>query len=165
MVFVSVCPLLVDAEFWQSGVPKAVSAYQPSRTVPDVSHGAVSHAVPRAIPRLKRRPEFLRVAKSKRKWVARGLILQARNSISTGRVEDDAGDVRVGFTVSKKVGNAVKRNRARRRLREAALQVMSVHAKPGFDYVIIGRYATLGRRFDGLLSDLETALEKTGCHC
>jgi ribonuclease P protein component len=122
----------------------------------------------RAITRLKRHPEFLRVAKSKRKWVARGLILQARNSISSGRVEDDAAEVRakfrVGFTVSKKVGNAVKRNRARRRLREAARQVMLVHAKPGFDYVIIGRYATLARQFDGLLSDLETALEKTGCH-
>jgi ribonuclease P protein component len=108
------------------------------------------------------------VAKSKRKWVARGLILQARNSISSGRVEDDAAEVRakfrVGFTVSKKVGNAVKRNRARRRLREAARQVMLVHAKPGFDYVIIGRYATLERQFHGLLSDLETALEKTGCH-
>lgn len=165
MVFVSVCPLLVDAEFWQAGVPKAASAYPLSPIMSGGVPCAASPVVSRAIPRLKRRPEFLRVAKSKRKWVARGLILQARNSISKDRVGGGTGDVRVGFTVSKKVGNAVKRNRARRRLREAALQVMSVHAKPGFDYVIIGRYATLGRRFEGLLSDLEIALEKTGCHC
>ena len=156
MVFASVCLPLVGAEFCRTGDPKAASACLPSYTVP------VIHS--RAITRLKRRPVFLRVAKSKRKWVARGLILQARNSISTGVVEDDPVEVRVGFTVSKKVGNAVKRNRARRRLREAAHRIMSAHAKPGFDYVIIGRYATLGRRFDGLLTDLETALEKTGCH-
>ena len=156
MVFASVCLPLVGAEFCRTGDPKAASACPLSTTVPAL------HS--RVIARLKQRPEFLRVAKSKRKWVARGLILQARNSISTGSVEDDTADVRVGFTVSKKVGNAVKRNRARRRLREAASQIMSVHAKPGFDYVIIGRYATLGRRFDGLLTDLETALEKTGCH-
>ena len=159
MVSVSVCLPLVGAEFCRTGDPKAASAYPPSDTV-----SVVQSRQSRAITHLKRRPEFLRVAKSKRKWVARGLILQARNSISAGSVEDDATEVRVGFTVSKKVGNAVKRNRARRRLREAARQVMSAHANPGFDYVIIGRYATLGRRFDGLLTDLETALEKTGCH-
>ena len=121
--------------------------------------------MPRALSRLKRRPEFLRVAKSKRKWVTKGLILQAWDAIPQNSGKDDPSDFRVGFTVSKKVGNAVKRNRARRRLREAALQVMSIHAKSGFDYVIIGRYATLGRQFEALLSDLELALEKTGCHC
>ena len=119
----------------------------------------------RALSRLKRRSEFLRVAKSKRKWVAEGLILQVRDANSEGRIINNPNDFRVGFTVSRKVGNAVKRNRAKRRLREVALQVMSVNAKPGFDYVIIGRYATLGRQFDALLSDLETALKKTGCHC
>jgi ribonuclease P protein component len=119
----------------------------------------------RALLRLNRRPEFLRVAKSKRKWVAPGLILQARDASPQNYVKYDLSKFRVGFTVSKKVGNAVNRNRARRRLREAALQVMSIHAKSGFDYVVIGRYATLGRQFEDLLSDLKMALKKTGCHC
>jgi ribonuclease P protein component len=104
--------------------------------------------------RLQRRADFLRVAAARRKWVTPGLILQA----AAAAAEAGPG-VRVGFTVSKKVGGAVVRNRARRRLRAAAAQVMA-GAAPGQDYVLIGRAATPRRDFALLLGDLETALRR-----
>lgn len=116
--------------------------------------------MPSTITRLKRRPEFLRVASARCKWVAPGLILQARRRAPQESVE--AGDlpIRVGFTVSRKVGNAVRRNRARRRLRSAVERVLPVHAMEGHDYVVIGRAATLSRPFAALVGDLETALKR-----
>ena len=112
--------------------------------------------------RLKQRREFLAVARSGRKWVAPGLILQIsprRNEVSKpGALKSGAG-LRIGFTVSRKVGGAVVRNRARRRLRAAAEAVMSSHAAPGHDYVVIGRVATTKRPFAQLNGDLEKALK------
>ena len=70
--------------------------------------------------------------------------------------------IRIGFTVSKKVGHAVARNRARRRLRAAAAEVMPRRAAPGTDYVLIGRKGTLTRPYALLIDDLETALERLG---
>ncbi|MDJ0944553.1 MAG: ribonuclease P protein component [Kiloniellales bacterium] len=112
--------------------------------------------------RLKRRPDFLRVAGSGRKWVTPGLILQvARRGGAGGPApgSDDPAQVRVGFTVSRKVGNAVARNRARRRLKAAAEEVLPLAAEPGCDYVIIGRSGTLTRHWPALKQDLETALQ------
>lgn len=117
-----------------------------------------------ALPRLKRRREFLLVAAQGRKWVAPGLILQV--SPQTATVETPAGvtggspALRVGFTVTRKVGNAVVRNRVRRRLRAAAEAVMPTHARQDFDYVVIGRRQSLTRPFPALLQDLEVALRK-----
>jgi ribonuclease P protein component len=68
--------------------------------------------------------------------------------------------VRVGFTASRKVGNAVMRNRAKRRLRAAAAQVLSNKGKLGMDYVLIARAATAERPFATLLTDLELALHR-----
>ena len=68
----------------------------------------------------------------------------------------------VGFTASRRVGGAVARNRARRRLRAAADQVIATSARPDLDYVLIARTATLSRRFDRLAADLRTALAKLG---
>lgn len=67
---------------------------------------------------------------------------------------------RVGFTVTRKVGNAVVRNRAKRRLRSAAEAVMAEHGQSGMDVVMIGRAATLKRPFDRLIGDMEKALRK-----
>lgn len=120
--------------------------------------------MPFAVRRLKKRSEFLRVAGAGRKWVAPGLVLQARrHDLGEG---ESAGifPVRVGLTVSRKVGNAVKRNRARRRLRAAVEQIISGHAKEGYDFVVIGRTATLSRRFAALLGDLETALKRVDAY-
>jgi ribonuclease P protein component len=80
-----------------------------------------------------------------------------------GRQRHEAGirGPRVGFTCSKKVGNAVARNRAKRRLREAARVVVPRLGRDGWDYVLIGRAdITVSRRFADLVGDLETALGK-----
>ena len=128
-----------------------------------------------ALVRLKRREEFLRVAGARRKWVAPGLILQARpaDQPARGLVGKGGGTgpaaigegVRVGFTVSRKVGNAVARNRARRRLRAAAAEVMPKHAKAAHDFVVIGRAGTLTRPYAALVGDLKTALRRLGAFC
>ena len=117
-----------------------------------------------ALPRLKRRREFLLVAAQGRKWVAPGLILQASPQSASAdprRGTDGASPaLRIGFTVSRKVGNAVVRNRVRRRLRAAAELVMPVRARPDCDYVVIGRRQSLTRPFPALVEDLELALRK-----
>jgi ribonuclease P protein component len=68
--------------------------------------------------------------------------------------------IRVGFTVSRKVGNAVARNRVRRRLRELARMVMPGQARGDFDYVLVGRQAALGRNFARMHGDLVEALKR-----
>jgi ribonuclease P protein component len=107
-----------------------------------------------ALERLKRRSEFLRVAGGRCKWVTPGLILQARRR--GGDDEDTA--IRVGFTASRKVGIAVLRNRARRRLRAAVAAVLPRLGRPGTDYVIVARAETVTRPYAALLADLETAV-------
>ena len=81
--------------------------------------------------RLKRRAEFLRIAAQGRKFSTPGLVLQALQASLFG-------ELRLGFTCSRKVGNAVARNRARRRLRAAAAEVMPEAAAMDYDYVLIG---------------------------
>ena len=111
--------------------------------------------------RLKRRHEFLRVARGGRKCAMPGLVLQAHeNQIHPN--ERTADTIKVGFTVTKRVGNSVVRNRVRRRLRAAANVVIQKHAAKGNDYVIIGRVGTAQRNFDGLVKDLESALQRLG---
>lgn len=75
---------------------------------------------------------------------------------------EDIGPARVGFTVTKKVGNAVVRNRTRRRLKEAARLLFRELPVGGVDLVVIGRESTRARRFDVLIDDLRRALAKTG---
>jgi ribonuclease P protein component len=106
------------------------------------------------VERLKRRSEFLRVAGPRKKWAMPGLVLQAR------RRDDQGGASRVGFTASRKVGGAVARNRAKRRLRVVAEQVIPAHGEYGYDYVLIARAGTAGRSFPALLKDLEAALKR-----
>ena len=132
--------------------------------------------------RLKKRADFLRVAGQRKKWATPGLVLQAAPTPDTGSADappeagagPDRGEgagfpcsggpdvIRVGFTTSKKVGNAVKRNRARRRLRAAVAEVFPDQARPGLDYVVIGRQETVDRPYSLLLQDLRTALKRVG---
>ena len=106
---------------------------------------------------LDKRADFLAAAKARRVSTP-GFTLQYRKR-ADGDGDGDA--IRVGFTCSKKVGNAVARNRAKRRLREIARRVLPTHGQPGYDYVLIGRRditATLA--FDELQTDLAAALKK-----
>jgi ribonuclease P protein component len=100
--------------------------------------------------RLRQRSEFLAVATGVKAPVS-GFVLQALD-----RRED--GPVRVGFTVSKKVGNAVERNRVRRRLREVVRLAPPARMRSGHDYVLIGRRAALGLPFVRLIEDFDRAL-------
>jgi len=112
--------------------------------------------MPNGVERLKKRADFLRVAAVRRKWATPGMVLQTAAEQS----EAARDRFRVGFTVTKKVGNAVIRNRVKRRLRAAAHGVMPIHAKAGWDYVLIGRHSTIDRDFADLQSDLKNALAK-----
>ncbi len=106
-------------------------------------------------PTLQRRAEFLRVAAKGRKAPVHGLVLQALP-------RDDTAPARLGFTVTKKVGNAVVRNRTRRRLKEAARLLFAAQPLTGVDLVLIGRDATRGRNFLDLQDDIRRALRKVG---
>jgi len=100
--------------------------------------------------RLKKRAEFLYV-KDGRYRAQGGLVLQMRENTSHETL-------RVGFTATKRIGNAVQRNRAKRRLRAVARQVLPTKAATGHDYVIIARNSTLDRPYEKLVYDLEKAL-------
>ena len=94
----------------------------------------------------------------RRKFVAPGLILQA----AAGPISEGVAALRVGFTASRKVGNAVARNRARRRLRAASAEVLPTHAAGGNDLVLIARSTTLTRPYGSLVRDLEEGLRRLG---
>jgi ribonuclease P protein component len=103
------------------------------------------------IERLKKRSEFLACAQAPS--CAKGaLVVQARPR------EDDQRLVRAGFTATKRIGGAVDRNRAKRRMREAARLLLPLHAEAGCDYVFIARGGATSRPWDRLLDDMKTAL-------
>ena len=113
----------------------------------------IAHAAP--LVKLRERSDYLAAAKAKRVSTT-GFVLQARK-----RMETSAPHPRYGITCSKKVGNAVARNRAKRRLRALANSVLPLLGRDGWDYVLIGRaQATVNQPFDMLLENLRFALKK-----
>ena len=122
-----------------AAVPAAASASAPKTPV-------------NLMERLLRRRDFLSAAKGR--FVPKaGVLLQ-------GRDRGDGKPPRVGFTCTKKLGNAVTRNRIRRRLKEAARASLAGVAQTGFDYVLIGREASQTRTFDALKNDIISAVSK-----
>lgn len=102
--------------------------------------------------RLRQRADFLAVAHGAR-VNSTAFTLQSRR-------RDDLGPTRVGFTVTKKNGNAPERNRIRRRLREAVRSLDAMAMRPHHDYVLVGRRAALTCDFSTMLDDLRSALQR-----
>ena len=108
---------------------------------------------PLQITRLLRRPQFLAAAKG---------VSEARGAVVVQKLDrgDGLPHLGVGFTATRKVGGAVVRNRAKRRLREAARALLPQLGLPGCDYVFIARMGTAGREWDRLLDDVKSALTR-----
>ena len=123
----------------------------------------------RALTTLARRADFLRVAGRGTKWATAGLILQACPAAAdrgaagpgeSGATVSATPTIRVGYTASKKVGGAVVRNRARRRLKALAREVIAAEAASGYDYVVIARAETATRGYADLRNDMRFALKR-----
>ena len=161
MVFAPAWRRSAGARFWPIVVPRAASAFPPkTRAEPTESDTVLTGCEPGApvggtVPRLKRRAEFVRVTARGRKTPMPGFVLQVLP-------RDDTAPARIGFTVTKKVGNAVVRNRTRRRLREAARLLLREMPVTGADLVLVGRDGTRKRDFALLIEDLRTALARCG---
>jgi len=104
------------------------------------------------IQHLKRRQDFLAAAAA--------LVCARKGCVVQARVRDDTGEPRIGFTVTRKLGNAVVRNRIKRRLREAVRVASGLDLRPGHDYVFIGRAATLAQDFKDLTGDVVFAVRR-----
>ena len=102
--------------------------------------------------RLKQRADFLAAA-SGAKVATAAFVLQ-------GRQRDDGGPARIGFSVSRKVGTAVERNRVRRRLRDVVRRTAADTLRSGCDYVLVGRRTALSRQFDQMIEDFSNALRR-----
>jgi ribonuclease P protein component len=102
---------------------------------------------------LRHRREFLAIAEKGRRFATPGLVLQVS-------ILREPSAIRFGLTATRRIGNAVTRNRARRRLRALAHEILPLHAASGHDYVLIARATTAKRSYKDLRQDLIAALRK-----
>jgi ribonuclease P protein component len=102
---------------------------------------------------IKKRSDFLAAAKTEIRWVSPAFILQLRK-------RDQADPLRFGITASRKVGGAVVRNRAKRRLRALLKQTLPHHGLVGADYILIARKESLTRNFSLMTQELEQAVKR-----
>jgi len=107
------------------------------------------------VKRLQKRADFLRAARGVRR-VEGAVTLE---TCPTPQDQTAPATLRIGFTASKKIGNAVVRNRAKRRLRAAASQLLPLLGRAGHDYVLVARGSAVARPFPALLCDITTALK------
>ena len=107
---------------------------------------------------IKKRSDFLVATSVGKKFITNSFILQMVKRTENHPVS--ANEVRIGFTVTKKMGGAVVRNRIKRRLREAARPVFAKHGQAGHDYVVISRHKALNCDFSELIRDMEFAFIK-----
>ena len=105
---------------------------------------------------IKKRPDFVHVTHNGYRIVKSGFILQAAK---TKRLFNPPV-YRIGYTASKKIGNAVCRNKAKRRLRALCHELFARYAVAGYDYVIIARYVTIEADYKKLYKELKTALKE-----
>jgi ribonuclease P protein component len=139
--------------------PSAPKTTTPQTTTPDdrsTSHtdqagGPFSPISGLIIYRLQKRWQFLACAKGRS--LARGGV-----AVQVLRRTDDEPRIGVGFTATRKIGGAVQRNRAKRRLREAARQLLPLHGAPSHDYVFVARGGVIDRDWRRLLDDVRAAL-------
>lgn len=112
-----------------------------------------------AIPTLKASPDFQRLSRQGRKWVGPAFIMLALSTESPNPAPDNKpGAFRVGFTVSRKVGNAVTRNRAKRRLREMVRLLLKREGLQGVEIVLIAKPAAATIDFAAMTADFEKGL-------
>ena len=109
---------------------------------------------------LQQRSEFLAVAGTRKRCATAGLVLQVAKRRSSDTHGLPATHIGIGYTASKKVGNAVCRNRAKRRLRALATELLPRHGTAGNNYVVIARATTVDRPFDALRKDFLYALKR-----
>lgn len=142
MVSARASPPSAAARSSSGGAPRVASGFPPEPAAAER---------PPAIERLKRRAQFLRAARGRR-VVKPAFVLQVH-------ARDD-GRIGVGFTASRRIGNAVQRNRARRRLKEVARLHLPRHGLVGHDHVLVARRAALDRPFAAIVADFVDACAK-----
>src|SRR5690606_20747931 len=145
------CRPLAAARSWPTAAPRAASVCPPEAALAASMSGAPENLLenPILIGRMTVRADFLACARGK-KAVRPHVLVQAAPSEKAG-----AG-LRAGFTATKKIGGAVQRNRAKRRLREAARRTLAGHGRPGCDYVFVARHSTAAAPWPALLDDVQS---------